>query len=482
VIGEILTALARANLAAAVAVVLVLGLRGLLRKGFGARAAYGLWLLPLMAAAAAQIPHPQIETPLNPLVASASLAADAFVASAPASAHGPGLASLVLSVWATGALVVGGLLLRRQARFVSSLGRLEPVAGSALRRFRAERTGVGPAVVGVLRPRIVTPADFDTLFGEAERTLILAHETAHLQTGDAAVNALVCVAQCLGWFNPLVHVAARLLRVDQELACDAAVIGAFPRERRTYAELLLKTQLFAQPLPLGCHWPSGGAHPLKQRIAMLKSPLPGRPRRALGLAAVGLLSLTGAATAWASSPSAPVDGKVQSRVTAGDPPTAGADSADKRVERRTVTDRQVERIAEVRRETRRITQVHASDAVAGASGALGAKPTPAMLKPDWAIKPKGADLVDVYPPEAVKAGIGGAATISCVVSVEGRLTDCKVLDETPAQAGFGAAALKLSERFQMKPMSRDGHPVSGGMVRIPIRFALPRPPQPVTPS
>lgn len=122
-------------------------------------------------------------------------------------------------------------------------------------------------------------------------------------------------------------------------------------------------------------------------------------------------------------------------------------------------------------------------AIAGASGAWAAKPlAPVIVRPDWLIKPKGTDVVDVYPPEAVKAGVGGAATIGCAVSVEGRLVDCKVLDEAPAQAGFGEAALKLSERFQMKPMSRDGHPVSGGKVRIPIRFALPHAPQPVTPS
>jgi TonB family protein len=115
-----------------------------------------------------------------------------------------------------------------------------------------------------------------------------------------------------------------------------------------------------------------------------------------------------------------------------------------------------------------------------AEAAAGAQPV--IVKPDWALKPTGADIVEFYPPEAVKAGVDGAATIGCAVSLEGRLTDCKVLDEAPAQAGFGAAALKLSERFQMKPMTRDGHPVSGGKIRIPIRFALPRPPQPVTPS
>ncbi len=121
-------------------------------------------------------------------------------------------------------------------------------------------------------------------------------------------------------------------------------------------------------------------------------------------------------------------------------------------------------------------------AIADAPPAPAARPAPVIVKPDWVVKPVGADIADVYPPEAVKAGLGGAATIGCAVSLEGRLVDCKVLDEAPAQAGFGEAALKLSERFQMKPMTRDGHPVSGGKIRIPFRFALPHPPQPVAPS
>src|ERR1700719_3309456 len=56
-------------------------------------------------------------------------------------------------------------------------------------------------------------------------------------------------------------------------------------------------------------------------------------------------------------------------------------------------------------------------AIAGASGAWAAKPTPhVIVKPDWVIKPKSADLVDAYPPEAAKSGVGGAATIGCAVS------------------------------------------------------------------
>ena len=40
------------------------------------------------------------------------------------------------------------------------------------------------------------------------------------------MNAVVEVACCANWFNPLVHLAAHRLRTDQELACDATVIAA----------------------------------------------------------------------------------------------------------------------------------------------------------------------------------------------------------------------------------------------------------------
>ena len=36
---------------------------------------------------------------------------------------------------------------------------------------------------------------------------------------------------------------ARALRIDQELACDQAVVTRKPAQRRLYAEVLLKTQL-----------------------------------------------------------------------------------------------------------------------------------------------------------------------------------------------------------------------------------------------
>lgn len=101
--------------------------------------------------------------------------------------------------------------------------------------------------------------------------------------------------------------------------------------------------------------------------------------------------------------------------------------------------------------------------------AAGAAPT-IITMPDWAEKPTGQDLAAVYPPEALKAGLGGRATLDCVTTAEGLLTNCRVEGEDPPGAGFGAAVLALSTRFKMRPMTKDGHPIGGGKVRIPIVF------------
>jgi TonB family protein len=403
-IHALVMALAAANLAAGLAILAVLPLRPLVRPRLGARAAYALWIAPPLAALAALVPHRgPADVAVAPLVAQAGHAAARALPSAPVQ----DLAAIALvAVWLAGAAAMAAILARRQLRFMRSLGPLTPAAHDR-RLVHATRTGVGPALVGALFPRIVTPADFETRYAAPERALILAHERTHLAAGDGLVNALACAAQCLGWFNPLVHLAVHRLRIDQELACDAEVMHRHPEARQLYGQLLLKTQLANDALPLGCHWPAKGAHPLKERIAMLKSPLPALAERRAGLAVAALVGLAAAAWSWAASATPSV-----------------------------------------------------------------------IVQPDWAAKPVGADIARVYPPAAVKGNVEGEATIGCDVAASGKLINCQVLKEGPAGAGFGAAALALADSFQMKPMSKDGHAVAGGKVRIPIRFRLPHPATP----
>jgi beta-lactamase regulating signal transducer with metallopeptidase domain len=295
--ADLLALVARMTFATSAAIVVILLLRHPLRAAFGAQIAYAFWLLAPISTLAALLPAPRI-------VEFAPTAAETapIEAAAPAAAvHIPQIqamsevvaalpidaainAPVLLFIWLSGAVFGVLQLLRNHSRFMRNLA------------------GAGPAVVGVLRPRIVLPRDFEARYTPAERDLVLAHERAHLAAFDAQINALAALVQCFNWFNPLIHFARKALRVDQELACDARVMARHADAKRVYAEAMLKTQLSAQPIPLGCQWPAAGAKPLKQRITMLSQPLPSRTRTALGAALCAFASVGLAITTWIAQP------------------------------------------------------------------------------------------------------------------------------------------------------------------------------------
>jgi bla regulator protein blaR1 len=265
------------------AIVIVLSVRFPLRRYAGASLAYASWLLiPIVVIAfvvAKNIPSVPFGLPIP-----AAIQAPKMLPLAGSTPLQSGLdwAQVLLAVWLMGMCAMTAWFATRQYRFVRSLGSLkrEELMFTNTPLLRSADTSVGPLVLGLLRSRIIIPADFYERYSEAEQRLVIAHELAHIRGGDLYANAIATVMQIVFWFNPLFHWAVSRMRLDQELACDARVLRSthdFADPAKTYAAAVLKTALPQSASPLACHWQS--RHPLNERILAMTAPTPARASR-----------------------------------------------------------------------------------------------------------------------------------------------------------------------------------------------------------
>jgi beta-lactamase regulating signal transducer with metallopeptidase domain len=264
----------RANLVAALAILAVMAVRLPFRRVFGAETAYALWLAPPVAVIAGFLP------------ARVTLAMPSVVERVTQARSGalPGwLGPSLLGLWALGAIAMA-------LRFYV-----------AHRRFLREVASGGPeaAVVGFINPKVLMPRD-DGRFSAEERALMRAHEQEHIARGDPLANLWIAILQCACWFNPLAHAASHMVKLDQELACDAAILRRNRRSRGLYAKTLLKAQLAGQTPALVSAWAHGGKHPLEVRVGALRQP--GIDDAATGPVLVLITILTLAAAAWYAEP------------------------------------------------------------------------------------------------------------------------------------------------------------------------------------
>lgn len=259
----------KAQAVASCAILLILVLRLPVRRLFGAEIGYHLWLLAPAAGLASLFPSlaelgSGLKTPPD------GLSKVITVIRTPAMDH----AHPIALVWLAGVLLLAALFALGQWRFE-----------------RAARAGrAGPAATGFW-PRMVVPAQYASRFTLEERTLIRAHERAHMDRRDPTSNLLIAFLQVISWFNPLAHLAAALARMDQELSIDAKVMAEHPKGRRRYAETLLKAHSHGLNSPLACALALGGRHPLEVRLAMLGMRKVSVRRDGAGMLLVGLLGV-----------------------------------------------------------------------------------------------------------------------------------------------------------------------------------------------
>jgi len=93
---------------------------------------------------------------------------------------------------------------------------------------------------------------------------------------------------------------------------------------------------------------------------------------------------------------------------------------------------------------------------------------PTISNPHWLQTPR--DLARYYPMMALRRDIEGAVQLDCLVTTTGAL-QCAIVSETPANWGFGAAAIRIAQDYRMVPAMRDGAPVEARYrMRVPFRL------------
>lgn len=177
---------------------------------------------------------------------------------------------------------------RRLSRALRDAGPARTVARCCRpRRTVLEAPAIGPAVVGVFRPRIVVPCH---LVDEVERgdrparelAWILQHEEAHIMRFDPIHLAIWQWLQALAWPIIAVWIAARRVRGVMEVACDDHAAGGRDlATRRAYGAALLRLagstpdrrRSRPRPAPAGIGWLGDGAALLTCRLRRLARPV-----------------------------------------------------------------------------------------------------------------------------------------------------------------------------------------------------------------
>jgi beta-lactamase regulating signal transducer with metallopeptidase domain len=77
---------------------------------------------------------------------------------------------------------------------------------------------------GLARPKIILPSAADA-WSEERARVVLSHELAHIRRGDWIVQLSAEVFRAFYWFNPLLWLACRRLRLESEHACDDEVMS-----------------------------------------------------------------------------------------------------------------------------------------------------------------------------------------------------------------------------------------------------------------
>jgi TonB family protein len=337
---------------------------------------------------------------------------------------------------------------------------------------------VGPAVSGVLRPRILAPAWLADLPAR-ERALVLMHEQEHVRARDPILVSVARAARILTPWNPVVWVLTSRLVRALELDCDRRVLKR-SADVAGYGHTLLSVSARKPSRLLAAAAFAESEAPLRNRILAMTTP----PRTvsivAIAAATVlGVVLLVGALgipvpamslnVQIGSTPDqTPSVAVFDAPPTPPPPPPPAVEVPDPRVVVRSLVSRQGQLVV-----------IRTPD---GEIPAPAAPPAPPVGEPEFTpmtVRPQlqnmeevNQALMRVYPAVLRDAGIGGAPVLWIHVNESGVVDATRVHTSSGFEA-LDEAARDVARTMQFSP-AYNGDQIVGTWVQIPIRFQVVR--------
>ncbi|HET6587217.1 MAG TPA: TonB family protein [Oleiagrimonas sp.] len=499
---------------ACIGLLLTLMLRWSARRLAGPGPAFTLWALPVLLAIMPLLPKQAV-----PALGSASLTIlpALFVQPQAPVAASAGIDVPWPAIWLTGSALVmlrtllHYLRIRRSTRPLSASLRqaIAPMLPSRLLQHACMHAE-GPAVLWSWPCRLLLPPDFIERFDASGRAQVLAHEQTHLARRDPLWSLAAEIVLAALWFFPPAWWAMSRFRLDQELACDAAVLRRAPDQAARYARALVDHCDSGTPLPALNTWFSTSQ--LKERLTMIQHPHT-LLRRPLGYAALAIL-LAGTALAVQAALPGSVMPSAQEHTVVTFPPSTQAHviqasriqnppryppEAIKKHEQGTTVvlihvdanGKPLEARVDYSSGSRALDQAAAKSAMQWhfKPATIRGKPVKAWTRVPVAFRLNKDDSVHagrpvssaearrppVYPAEAIKKHEQGTVVLNIHVDGHGKpisLAYDPEASSTSSQSLINAAS-KAAKQWHFNPATKNGKPVAG-WVRVPVKFALPK--------
>ena len=215
-----------------------------------------------------------------------------------------------LTLWAIGVTIITTYVLVHHFATWTSISKRHALHTNAYYSSKAPM----PMLFGFIKPKVLIPFSFKSTFSVKQQALVLEHENVHRKHCDHLWNTLALIIAILFWFNPIVWLALKSFRINQELACDNAVLkDKTDNEKLTYAKALVQCAEHcsnALHRTMGLYPTFGEKRTMIKRLNAIKQPIQSSKVLAAGMLSIAALLTINTALANSPVPSAKAEDKI----------------------------------------------------------------------------------------------------------------------------------------------------------------------------